>query len=357
MFLHLRYDDLRKHHHLKETDRTAMKYTISDIARIANVSTASVSRVINNKDRGVGAETRERILKVIEELGYVPNLQARSIVMSETKTLGLIVPDITNPFFPQIVRSIVQHAALEGYTVFLADTGNDPQNEENCVRMMLEKRVDGLIFAPNGQENRVPLLCAQNNVPLVQIDRVAATDGACVTVDNRKGMCEATRLLIAHENKKIAFLGGPQGVSPTTQRYEGYREAMDEAGIKIHKAAVLYGEFSVSSGISMTRSLAASGYRPTAIVAGNDLIAIGAVKALREMGLRVPEDCEVIGFDGIEMAEVIDPGISTMRQPVTEMAEEAVKMLVGMVTGKISGNRRIVFDPELVLRQSTRFQR
>ena len=333
-----------------------MKYTISDIARIANVSTATVSRVINNKNRGVGAETRERILKVIEELGYVPNLQARSIVMSETKTLGLIVPDITNPFFPQLVRSIVRHAALEGYTVFLADTGNDPQNEENCVRMMLEKRVDGLIFAPNGQENRVPLLCAQNNVPLVQIDRVAVMDGASVTVDNRKGMYEATRLLIEHGNRRIAFLGGPQGVSPTVQRFEGYRDAMTEAGIRLQKAAVLYGEFSVSSGISMTRALADSGCRPTAIVAGNDLIAIGAVKALRERGLSVPEDCEVIGFDGIEMAGMMDPGISTMHQPVAEMAEEAVKMLVGMVTGKVSGNRRIVFDPVLVLRQSTRSQ-
>lgn len=333
-----------------------MKYTISDIARAANVSTASVSRVINNKDRGVGAETRARILKVIEELGYVPNQQARSIVMSETKTLGLVVPDITNPFFPQMVRSIVRYAALQGYTVFLADSGNDPKSEEDCVRSMLEKRVDGLVCASNGKANRVLQLCAQNNVPVVQIDRVATAEGASVTVDNRRGAYEAARYLIANGNERIAYLGGTQGVSPTVQRYEGYREAMAEAGLKIDKAAVLYGDFSISSGRTMTRALLESGYQPTAIVAGNDLIAIGAVKALGEQGMHVPDDCEVIGFDGIEMAEVFDPSISTVRQPIGEMAEEAVKMLVGMVTGKITGNRRIVFDPVLELRQSTRFR-
>lgn len=334
-----------------------MKYTIADIARIANVSTASVSRVINNKDRGVGAKTRERILSVIEELGYVPNLQARSIVMSETKTLGLVVPDITNPFFPQMVRSIVQYAALQGYTVFLADSGNDSKNEENCVHSMLEKRIDGLVFASNGQKNRVPQLCSQNNVPLVQMDRAVSSDGASVTVDNRKGTWEATRLLIENGNKSIAFLGGPQGLSPTDQRYAGYREAMEGAGLDIEKNPILYGSFSISSGLSMTRAMLAAGHRPTAIVAGNDLIAIGAVKALSEAGMRVPEDCEIVGFDGIEMAAVFDPGISTVRQPIAEMAEEAVKMLVGMVTGKITGNRRIVFDPMLELRQTTRSPR
>lgn len=331
-----------------------MKSTILDIARVANVSKATVSRVINNKSHGVSTETKARILQVIDEMGYVPNSQARSIVVSHTKTLGFVVPDISNPFFPQMVRSIVQVANRNGYTVFLTDSGNSAEEEEKYVHSLIEKRVDGIIFASAGVDSNVPQLCRHYNIPLVQIDRVVGEDGASVTIDNRKGMLEITRRLIENGHKNIAFLGGIRGVSTTEQRFAGYRDALQEAGISLRKEHMLFGDYSISSGMEMAAQMITSYPNITAMVACNDLIAIGAVKALRKKGILLPEQCEVTGFDGMKLADVFDPPITTVRQPIEEMSEEAAKLLIGMVNGTVSSNRHVVFEPILDWRSTTK---
>ncbi len=332
-----------------------MRPTISDIARIANVSKATVSRVINHKSQGVSTETKERILKIIDELGYLPNTLARSIVVDETKTLGLVIPDLTNPFFPQMVRGIIQRASQEGYTVFLCDCGNDPETEAKYVMSLIEKRVDGVILASSADCKTASMDSLKHyGVPVVQVDRVIGDSSASVAIDNRKGMFEATQRFIQMGHRHIAFLGGPKGVSTTIQRFSGYRDALEASGIEVNKELITYGDFSISSGREMMKTLISRHPEITAVIACCDLIAIGAVKTLIRHGISIPDQCEIIGFDGIEVSDVFDPCISTVRQPIDEMAEEAVKLLIGIVTGTISSNRHIIFEPTLDLRKTTK---
>lgn len=332
-----------------------MKPTIADIARIANVSKATVSRVINHKSQGVSPETTERILKIINEVGYLPNTLARSIVVDETKTLGLVIPDITNPFFPQMVRGIIHYANAQGYTVFLCDSGNDPLTEEKHVMSLIEKRVDGLILASSAAAESASLQALQHyGVPVVQVDRIVGSSSASVTIDNRKGMSEATRYFIEKGHRHIAYLGGPKGVSTATQRFDGYLDALSAAGLEQERDLIRAGEFTIASGAQMMEEVYSRHPEITAVIACCDLIAIGAVKALIHHGVQVPKLCEIIGFDGIELADVFDPSISTVRQPVDEMAEEAAKLLIGIVTGAITSNRHVVFEPSLFLRDTTR---
>lgn len=334
-----------------------MKYTISDIAQMAQVSKATVSRVINNKSEGVSTKTKERILKIISDIGYLPNTQARSIVIAKTKTLGLVIPDITNPFFPQMVRGIVRYANECGYTVFLCNADNDPKEEEKYVMSLIEKRVDGVILASCADHGSNSLSSLQHyDVPVVQVDRIVEGSGAApsVSIDNQGGFYSATKYFVQNGHQNIAFLGGPKSVSTTVQRLRGYRNALEDAGLPLENGLIYFGEYSIQSGIDMTQALISSGFPFTAIVSGCDLIAVGAVKALRHAGVAVPDDCEVIGFDGIELSEVFDPSISTVAQPIGEMAEEAAKLLIGIINGTITSKRRITIEPSLVLRNTTK---
>jgi len=334
-----------------------MKCTISDIARLAQVSKATVSRVINNKSQGVGPDTKERILKIIQEIGYLPNTLARSIVVSETKTLGLVIPDITNPFFPQMVRGIVRYANECGYTVFLCNADNDSEKEEKYVMSLIEKRIDGVILASSADFGSNSLSNLKHyDVPVVQVDRIVGGNdaGASVSIDNRGGTYNATRRFLQAGHKRIAFLGGSKGVSTTVQRLRGYRDALEDAGLEQDKDLILFGDYSIQSGMAMAQELLTRSTKVTAIIGGCDLIAIGAVKALVRSGIRVPEECEIIGFDGIEMGDIFDPPISTVAQPIGEMAEEAAKLLIGIINGTISSNRHIVIEPSLVLRKTTK---
>ncbi len=336
-----------------------MKYTISDIARLAGVSKATVSRVINNKDRGVGPETKARILRLIDELGYLPNTLARSIVVSQTKTIGLVVPDIVNPFFPQLIQGIVRHASQQGYTVFLCNSDNDIATENKLVMSLIEKRVDGVILATSAEgDDSTCFLLKHYGIPVVQVDRVAAraNAGASVSIDNRGGTYAATRYLLQAGHRRIALLGGPKGLSTTTQRWRGYRDAHADQGVDLPSALLFYGEYSIEGGLSMTGELLRTEEEFTAVLAGCDTIAIGCVKALLNAGVRVPEQCEVIGFDGIEMAEIFDPPVSTVAQPIGEIAEEATNLLVGIMSGSISSDRHIVIEPSLILRRTTRMR-
>ena len=333
-----------------------MKYTISDIAEVAQVSKATVSRVINNKSQGVSAQTKERILKIINDIGYLPNTLARSMVLSKTKTLGLIIPDITNPFFPQMVRGIVHYANECGYTVFLCNADNDPKEEEKYVMSLIEKRVDGVILASSAEEGSSSLSSLKHyDVPVVQVDRIIEGNDAAhsVSVDNQSGFYCATKVFTERHHQNIAFLGGPKGVSTTAQRLSGYQSALEDAGLPFRKDLVYFGEYSIQSGIDMTEQMLSSGLPFTAIVGGCDLIAIGAVKALRKVGVAVPNSCEVIGFDGIELGEIFDPALSTVAQPIAEMAEEAAKLLIGIINGTIVSKRHIMIGPSLVLRETT----
>lgn len=332
-----------------------MRCTISDIARIAKVSKATVSRVINNKSEGVGFETAQRIRDIIDELGYRPNSLARSIVNSKAKMLGLVIPDITNPFFPNLVRGIEDYANSNGYTVFLCNTDNDPDKEEQYLLSLIDKRVDGIILASTSSQSSTLEQLNKYNIPFVLVDRPLTNDiDLGVYANNYKGVYAAVEHLIKCGHTSIAFLGGTKKVITTNERFEGFRDALRDANITLDKSLIKFGDYSIASGITMMEKLIDEKAKFTAVMAGNDLIAIGAVKALRLQGIRIPEDCEIIGFDGIELTEIFDPSISTVVQPIYEIAIESAKLLIGKINGEITCSRKIIVEPTLVLRATTK---
>lgn len=335
---------------------TELRYTISDIARIANVSKATVSRVINNKSEGVSKETAQRIRKIIKELGYRPNTLAQSIVSSKAKMLGLVIPDITNPFFPQLVRGIEDYANSCGYTVFLCNSDNDPKKEERYLLSFIDKRVDGVILASTGSHSFILEQLNNYNIPFVIVDRPLSNESAdlCVYVNNYSGVYSAVEHLIRSGHRRIAFLGGTKNVITTNERFEGYKNALKDSHIPLDKSLIKFGDYSIISGTSMMEALLDNNTDFTAVMAGNDLIAIGAVKVLKRHGIRIPDECEIIGFDGIEMAEVFDPSISTVVQPIYEIAVDSAKLLIGKINGEITSSKKIVVEPSLVLRATTR---
>jgi len=333
-----------------------LRCTISDIARIAKVSKATVSRVINNKSEGVSPETAQRIREIIEELGYRPNSLARSIANSRAKMLGLVIPDITNPFFPNLVRGIEDYANSCGYTVFLCNTDNNPEKEEQYLLSLIDKRVDGIILVSTTSQSCTLEQLHKYNIPFVLVDRPLTNEyiDLGVYANNYKGVYTAVEYLIGCGHRDIAFLGGTRKVITTTERFEGYRDALRDANIPLDKSLVKFGDYSIASGIAMMEKLIEEKTGFTAVMAGNDLIAIGAVKALRHHRIKVPDQCEIIGFDGIELTEIFDPAISTVVQPIYEIAIESAKLLIGKINGEITSSRKIIVEPTLVLRATTR---
>lgn len=334
-----------------------MRVTIDDIARLAGVSKATVSRVINNKNEGVGAETRKKIQKLIDDLEYKPNLLARGIVTSKTKTLGLIIPDITNPFFTELVKAVENHANKNGYTVIIANTDFSRIKEEDYVSTFIAKRVDGVILTSTVSDNNtIHSKFKKYNVPCVLLDRAMNTIDydAGVYVDNECGLYISCEYLIKHGNKRIAFISGPKNVSTSKERIEGYKMALAQYQIEFDESLIKYGNFTLDSGYKAVWELNKGEIDFTGILASNDVMAIGAMKALRELGYKVPEDVEIIGFDNIELSSMIDPPLTTVQQPTLEMGKKAIEFLLSLIEGKTLRNRYIRLQPKLIFRYTTR---
>ncbi len=333
-----------------------MNYTISDIAKICGVSKATVSRVINNKSEGVGADTKERILETIKELNYRPNVLARSIAGVESKMIGVVVPDITNPYFPQLVRGIDDYLSDLGYTIFLCNSDNDSEKEKRHLYSFVDKRVDGIILATGMDNMEILDIIKQYNIPIVCVDRVLNTSNidASVSVNNINGAMSATLYLMDKGNQKIAFLGGKKEVVNTIERKKGYEKAFKLRNQPIDEHLMLFGDFTIDSGMEMAKKLMNYTEDIDALFVGGDVIAIGVIKYLKSIGKRIPEDIEIIGFDGIELGQVFDPNLSTVSQPIYEMATQISKMLIHRIEGTLGSMRHIVIEPELVLRETTR---
>lgn len=332
-----------------------MAATIRDVAQRAGVGVATVSRVLNGTGY-VKAETRERVLEAAAALGYVPSQLARGLVRHLSDTVGLVIPDITNPFFPLITRGVEDAASEAGYTVFLCNTDNDPALEAHDVQKLRERRVDGIIFVGTTERRESVDRLLADGIPVVVMDRqLGHADVDTVLVDNRWGALAACRHLIELGHRRIAHAAGHQSTRTGQDRHEGYREALEEAGIAYDPAAVVWGDFTYESGFRVGQVLLGRYPRPTAIFAGNDLIALGVIRAAEEAGIAVPDDLSVVGFDDIQMSAVVRPGLTTVRQPAREMGRLAMAMLLERISGKAAGpGRRHVSQPELIVRGTTR---
>jgi LacI family transcriptional regulator len=328
--------------------------TIADVARRAGVSTMTVSRVINSSGYA-SQDVRVRVEQAVAELGYVPNALARSLHVKNTHTLALVLTDISNPFFTTVARGVEDAASARGYSVMFCNTDESEAEELEHVRVLLQKQVDGLLLVPACCSPQSVELAGQRGTPVVVLDRrVEGAEVDTVRCDSEGGAYAVVRHLVDLGHREIAVLSGPPGVSVTVDRIAGCRRALAEAGVALREDLLLAGRLDQASGADLTRRALALSPRPTALFATNNFIAIGAFAALRQAGLRVPQDVSLAGFDDLPAALVIDPFLTVAVQPAYEMGRCGTELLLDRLSaGGPQGVQDIVLPAELVVRRST----
>jgi LacI family transcriptional regulator len=327
--------------------------TIRDVARLAGVAPITVSRVINNKGYFT-EETRERVNVAVQKLGYMPNSLARSLRSRKTHMLALILTDITNPFWTTVARGVGDAASEAGFNVILCNTDESEEEQEHYLKAMLEKQVDGVLLVPAGSPNQAIDLIHARGVPVVILDRriPGAPIVDVVRCDSEGGAYALTQFLVSLGHRAITMLNGPQGISTSDDRGAGYCRALTEA--KIIVPAILNGEFTLESGYNLAIKALAADPRPSALFAANNFIAIGALKALRDSNLRVPEDITVVGFDDLPQALIVDPFLTVASQPAYSMGHKATEVLVARLSGLASETpQEIILPTQIIQRRST----
>jgi LacI family transcriptional regulator len=325
--------------------------TIRDVAKRAGVAPITVSRVVN-KDGYVKAETRQRVEKAIAELDYIPNALGPSLRSKKTMTLALVLSDITNPFWTTVARGVEDTANKQGYHVIIGNTDESHAKQEEYLVFLLKKQVDGFLLVPASSRSLETL--QKRHVPFVVLDR-RIPDGPVDVVrgDSVAGAYELTQHLLALGHRRIAIITGPQHVSTAIDRVEGYQLALNEAGLG-DTAQVYWGGYVQGNGYDNARQIVSSSPRPTAIFAANNFIAIGAMRALRDAGLRVPEDMSVVSFDDLPIAITIDPFFTVASQPAYEMGARATELLLARLSGERSEvGEEIVLPTEIIIRRSS----
>lgn len=315
--------------------------TMKEIARLANVSSATVSKILNGKDQHISETTRKRVLEIVEREGYIPNAVAKSLKIKKTKTLGIIIPDVTNQFFSELARGIEDAAEKEGYSVILCNSDNKIKKEERYLQVLQEKMVDGIILTAS--EQGLTRSLERRNTPMVLLDRDILLDRKIgrIIVDNLEGAYLATSHLLDKGSKEIAFISSSNTGRSSGERLEGYKKALKERGIKLRKDLIFLGEYSIDTGYKGTLEILEK-TKIDGICCGNDLIAIGAINALAKKGIQIPKDIRIVGFDDIQMAQYVNPPLTTIRQPIREMGEEAVKMLIAIIEKKSKGEVKVL---------------
>lgn len=321
--------------------------TIKDIARIAGVSIATVSRVVNDKPEGVGPETRERIKRVIIEYDYRTNLLAKSMITKRTRSLGLILPDVSNPFFSNIAKSVELAAMEEGYQVFLCNTDEDFKREQNYIAALRDKNVDGLVFIPTTRQKRDER-ALRFMKPVVLVDRLLPGDFVGVYTDNMQGCAAAAEHLIQLGHKRIAYVGGPVNDSNASDRLKGFMNACAKFELDIPEQNIMAGSYTINTGLDYAKAILRLGV--TACVCANDLIAIGLISVLKREGRHIPGDISVTGFDDSALSEINDPPLTTVRQPQAAMGRMAIELLVRMIAGERVKSRTL--QTSLIIRES-----
>lgn len=324
-----------------------------DVARLAGTSPSVVSYVMNDGPRGVAPATRERVLAAIAELGYRPNAVARSLRMNRTMTLGLVIPDNSNPFFAELARRIEEVGFSYGYTILLGNAMDDDEREAQYVRALLDRQVDGLILVPaHGARTWIAEL-SQTPVPRLVLDRqIDIPHATQVLVDNEAGAHEATAHLLSHGHQAVACLAGMADVNPSMDRVRGWRTALVEAGLDPADSPLVHVPFGRAHGYRAGRQLLTRANRPSALFVTSDEQAAGVLRAAAELGVGVPDDLALCSFDGIEASAYTVPGLTTMRQPFEELGRAAVEWMVKRVAEPSTPATRIVLRASLVIRGS-----
>jgi len=324
--------------------------TIRDVARAANVSTATVSRVLNRCET-VAEPTLNRVLKFANELDYVPHGGARSLASKRTDTIGVLLPDLHGEFFSELIRGIDAGTSAHGLHLLLSRSHGDPQEAVAVLRAM-RSRVDAMLVMSPYADDAVLSSALNGRVPLVLLNSGGAVAGNHPTfaIDNHAGAFAITRHLLEAGRRRIAFIAGPEDNIEAAERLRGYRAALAASGQPSEQ--VVQGDFSERSGLLAARQLIAAGL-PDAIFAANDMMAIGCLQALREAKLQIPDAVALAGFDDIPVARFLDPPLTTAAVPIAEIGRRALECCVAIIRGADAGDRHRIFTPQLVIRASS----
>lgn len=329
--------------------------TIKDVAASAGVSIATVSHVINGT-RYVSDELKDRVQKAMEELGYRPNTLARSLRSGQSRTIGMVVPDASNLFFAEIGRALEDVGFENGYSVIVCNSDNNLDKQSSYIDTLIAKQVDGVIFISAGDAEEYLGSLSQAGIPVVVADRDVTMGVAdVVLLNNELGGYLATRHLIDLGHRKIACISGPNYLTPSADRIDGFYAACEESGIEPNPDWIVIGDFQAQSGdICMTKLLTMPD-KPTAVFVFNDMMAIGAMNAIHRSGLRIPHDISIVGFDNIALASSVYPALTTISQPTQEIARTICEILFERIQnrGVQAKRERVVIDPELIIRSTT----
>jgi LacI family transcriptional regulator, galactose operon repressor len=331
--------------------------TIHDVARLAGVSIATVSAVVNKKGR-VSPELTRRVQKALQALDYQPHRLARSLKVQRTSTVGIVIPDVTNLFFAEVVRGVENEARGYGYSIILCDSNDDRQQELTNLDTLYSWRVDGVLLAPaDGQAGYDRL--DRRRFPVVFLDRIPpGYTGPAVTTDNFDGAYQATRHLITLGHTRLATIVGRLDLSNARDRLEGFRKALQEAGLPLHDQYLQEGDFQLASGYRCGLHLLRLPTPPTAIFSCSNKMTLGLMSAVNELGIRCPEEVSILGFDDFDWAAYFSPRLTTVAQPTHEIGKQAMRMLIREIqeAGRPETNGQsgiVVLKPELIIRDST----
>lgn len=329
--------------------------TIRDVARQAGVSISTVSYVLSG-ERPVTATTRERVMTVVTDLGFRSNDLARSLKTGRSMTLGLIIPDILNPFFTTVARAAEDAASAHGYNLILCNSCNDAAREQGYLGLLRSRRVDGLIYmAGSGNPHKNLRALARQGFPLVIIDEeIQGVDTTSIFVRNREGGIQAGQYLALLGHRQVGIIGGPPALKTAQDRLDGVRAGLARHGVAVTPERIIHADYQIDGGRAAMRRLLDAADTLTAVFAANDMMAIGALNEAHDRGIAVPHDLSIVGFDDIPLATMISPALTTVEQPAPAMGRQAVVLLLAMMAPDLTPpGRRIMLDTRLRVRAST----
>ncbi|MGF1760292.1 HTH-type transcriptional repressor PurR [Photobacterium sagamiensis] len=329
--------------------------TIKDVARMAGVSTTTVSHVIN-KTRFVAEATQKKVLAAVDELNYAPSAVARSLKCNTTRTIGMLVTKSTNPFFAEVIHGVEEYCYKDGYTLILCNTEGNLSKQRDYLRMLAEKRVDGLlVMCSDIDQELLDLLERKSDLPMVIMDWGPESPHTDKIQDNAEfGGYIATKHFIEHGHAKIGCLSGHVEKVTCRERLKGFKKAMAEANLVVNDDWILEGDFECESAVAAANQYIAMDERPTAIFCFNDIMAMALISTFEQAGIRVPGDISIIGYDNIELAPYFSPPLTTIHQPKRRLGKTAVEILMERVKDKDHARRVFEMAPELVIRKSVK---
>jgi len=327
---------------------------IKEVAKHAKVSTATVSRTINESEK-VSARTAERVRKAIKELNFYPNTHARTLVSGRSRMLGLIISDITNPFFPELVKHFEDQAVQKGLEVIIANTDYKPRRMAECIRRMVERKVDGAAIMTSEADPALVTELTRRNIPTVFMDTGKnGSLSANINIEYEQGIQEGLQHLFSLNHRRIAFISGPLNLPSAQRRLDAFVAGMKARGIKIGNEMIEKGDHRIEGGVSAMRNLLRLAERPTAVMSSNDMTAIGALGMLHDAGLQVPRDISLIGFDDIAFAHLTQPALTTIRLSRSQLAITALAALEKLMRGENEEGADYTIPTHLVMRASTK---